>query len=249
MTTPGSSGARLLGGSPPSSLAISRRPRAVLHPALRVPGVHGFSRRATIDYEDRPYHLGWVLYVLVECTRRALHAGGSEVSAGVRHQPAPTRSLFGIPVAAVTMAEALDIVDAAIIARRPLQIGVINAAKVVNMRRDAGLRNAVLSSDIIFADGISVVWASRALGQPLPERVAGIDLMTGILRRGQRAPVSRLLPGRDRRRAARYSRADPPSFRASTWSVSTMGTSPGRKRSNWCRADRRMRGRTSSSWP
>jgi len=95
-----------------------------------------------------------------------------------------SKVLFDIPVAAVTMDEALDIVDAAIVERRQLQIGVINAAKVVNMRRDPVLRDAVLSCDVIFADGISVVWASRALGQRLPERVAGIDLMTGILRRG-----------------------------------------------------------------
>ena len=96
----------------------------------------------------------------------------------------PSRTLLGMPIAAATMDQALDIVDAAIRDRRPLQIGVVNAAKVVNMRRDDELREAVLSSDVIFADGISVVWASRLLGGRLPERVAGIDLMTGILRRG-----------------------------------------------------------------
>ncbi|MBV5330475.1 MAG: WecB/TagA/CpsF family glycosyltransferase, partial [Chlorobium sp.] len=30
-----------------------------------------------------------------------------------------------------------------------------------------------------------VVWASHILGTPLPERVAGIDLMMGMLERGQ----------------------------------------------------------------
>jgi N-acetylglucosaminyldiphosphoundecaprenol N-acetyl-beta-D-mannosaminyltransferase len=43
----------------------------------------------------------------------------------------------------------------------------------------------VLASDVILADGIAVVWAARLLGAPLPERVAGINLMAGILRRGQ----------------------------------------------------------------
>jgi N-acetylglucosaminyldiphosphoundecaprenol N-acetyl-beta-D-mannosaminyltransferase len=46
------------------------------------------------------------------------------------------------------------------------------------------LRQDVLSSDLILADGIAVVWASRLLGVELPERVPGIDLMEGILRRG-----------------------------------------------------------------
>ena len=66
--------------------------------------------------------------------------------------------------------------------RERLLIGMINAAKAVNMRRDPSLRKAVLSSDVILADGMAVVWASRLLGQPLPERVAGVDLMHELLR-------------------------------------------------------------------
>lgn len=96
----------------------------------------------------------------------------------------PTRELFGIPIAALTLEQTLDRVEHAIQARTRLQIGVVNAAKVVNMRRNDLLRDDVLSSDLILADGIAVVWASRALGLALPERVPGIDLMTGILRRG-----------------------------------------------------------------
>jgi N-acetylglucosaminyldiphosphoundecaprenol N-acetyl-beta-D-mannosaminyltransferase len=94
------------------------------------------------------------------------------------------RELFGVPIDASTMEEALDRVEAAITHRERLQIGVVNAAKVVNMQRDPGLRADVLSSDVIYADGMAVVWASRLLGRPLPERVAGIDLMKNILARG-----------------------------------------------------------------
>ncbi len=97
----------------------------------------------------------------------------------------PTRVLFGIPVAALTLEHALDRIDEAVAAREPLHIGVVNAAKIVNMRRDDDLRDSVLESDVILADGTAVVWASRILGRPLPERVAGIDLMTGMLQRGQ----------------------------------------------------------------
>jgi N-acetylglucosaminyldiphosphoundecaprenol N-acetyl-beta-D-mannosaminyltransferase len=96
-----------------------------------------------------------------------------------------TKTILGVPVAAVTMDEALDLVHDAIEDRRPLHIGVVNAAKMVNMARDPELRDAVLASNVIFADGMSVVWASRLLGERLPERVTGIDLMTGILERGK----------------------------------------------------------------
>jgi N-acetylglucosaminyldiphosphoundecaprenol N-acetyl-beta-D-mannosaminyltransferase len=100
-----------------------------------------------------------------------------------RHRPASV-DVLGVPICPATFANALEAVDEAIRARKPLHIGVVNAAKVVNMRRDSRLRAAVLKSDLIFADGMAVVWASRMLGTPLPERVAGIDLMMGILARG-----------------------------------------------------------------
>jgi N-acetylglucosaminyldiphosphoundecaprenol N-acetyl-beta-D-mannosaminyltransferase len=98
----------------------------------------------------------------------------------------PVRELFGIPICAVTMTEALDAIERAIAGRQRLQIGVVNAAKIVNMRRDAQLRQDVLASDLIVADGMSVVWASRLLGRALPERVTGIDLMLGLLQRANK---------------------------------------------------------------
>jgi N-acetylglucosaminyldiphosphoundecaprenol N-acetyl-beta-D-mannosaminyltransferase len=101
-----------------------------------------------------------------------------------RTAPALTQDVLGVHVDALTLEEVLDRVHEVIAERGRLQIGVINAAKLVNMRHDATLCEDVLSSDLILADGLSVVWASRLLGRALPERVAGIDLMLGMLRRG-----------------------------------------------------------------
>ena len=80
----------------------------------------------------------------------------------------------------------VDIVETAIRKREQLQIGVVNAAKLVNMRRDQTLFDDVTSSDMVLADGMAVVWASRILGDALPERVAGIDLMMGMLERANK---------------------------------------------------------------
>ena len=97
----------------------------------------------------------------------------------------PTRELFGLKVHALTTSQVLDIVHQRIKSRRQLLIGVINAAKIVNMRRNQQLADSVRQADLILADGASVVLASKFLRRPLPERVAGIDLMTGMLERGQ----------------------------------------------------------------
>lgn len=101
-------------------------------------------------------------------------------------KPVPTASarvVFGTPIHALTMTETLDLVDRAIVTCSRLRIGVVNAAKIVNMQRDPLLREDVVSSDLILADGMAVVWAARLLGYLLPERVAGIDLMLGMLAR------------------------------------------------------------------
>jgi N-acetylglucosaminyldiphosphoundecaprenol N-acetyl-beta-D-mannosaminyltransferase len=95
--------------------------------------------------------------------------------------PQSIGKLFGISLAPAVMEQAVSSVNEAIFKRRKHHIGVVNAAKVVKMRHDPELRQAVLDSDVIYADGMSVVWASRVLGQVLPERIAGIDLMHEIM--------------------------------------------------------------------
>ena len=91
------------------------------------------------------------------------------------------QELFGLTVDALTMAEAVGRCTDTIERGGYLSVGVINAAKVVAMRRNPALRRAVADCGIILADGQSVVWASRLLGSPLPERVAGIDLFMELL--------------------------------------------------------------------
>jgi len=49
------------------------------------------------------------------------------------------------------------------------------------MQSDAELRQSVNNCDLINADGQAVVWASKLLGSPLKERVAGIDLMENLV--------------------------------------------------------------------
>jgi len=59
-----------------------------------------------------------------------------------------------------------------------------NAAVLCMMRRDSELREACQAGDLILADGMSVVWALRAASTPVPERVAGVDLMSLLLDAG-----------------------------------------------------------------
>jgi len=105
------------------------------------------------------------------------------------------REVLGYPVMAVTSAEAVELCERSIQSRSPLQVGVLNAAKIVNASKDPALRDALLSCDAIFADGQAVVWASRILGRPLPQRVAGIDLFEDLLALASRKRYSVYLLG------------------------------------------------------
>ena len=91
------------------------------------------------------------------------------------------RPLFGMWLDPLTLDETVQRCLDAIAAGQLLEIGVVNAAKIVNMRRNPVLRDAVAGCDVVVADGQSVVWASRILGAALPERVAGIDLFQRLL--------------------------------------------------------------------
>ncbi|MBG0827435.1 WecB/TagA/CpsF family glycosyltransferase [Planomonospora sp. ID67723] len=99
---------------------------------------------------------------------------------------APRSSFLGLSLDALTLEEAVARCAVAVAARENLTVGVLNAAKIVHMRADRRLRDSVTSCDLVLADGQSVVWASRVLGQPLPERVAGIDLFTSLMEEGSR---------------------------------------------------------------
>jgi N-acetylglucosaminyldiphosphoundecaprenol N-acetyl-beta-D-mannosaminyltransferase len=59
----------------------------------------------------------------------------------------------------------------------------INAAKLIAMRKDEYLREVADRCELVTADGQAVVWASKLLRDPLPSRVAGIDLMYALLAR------------------------------------------------------------------
>jgi N-acetylglucosaminyldiphosphoundecaprenol N-acetyl-beta-D-mannosaminyltransferase len=81
----------------------------------------------------------------------------------------------------LTMQETLQIVDNTVSEGKQLHHVVVNAGKLVAMLKDLQLRQSVNESDLINADGQAVVWASKVLGKPLKERVAGIDLMVNLV--------------------------------------------------------------------
>jgi N-acetylglucosaminyldiphosphoundecaprenol N-acetyl-beta-D-mannosaminyltransferase len=99
----------------------------------------------------------------------------------LRRDPGSRVLLYGLYVDSLTMDQVIERCEQALRARARLQIGVVNAAKIVAMEKDKALRDSLVECDLILADGQSVVWASQLLRPPLPERVTGIDLFERLL--------------------------------------------------------------------
>lgn len=89
--------------------------------------------------------------------------------------------VLGCAVDRLTLDQSLERCAAALVDGTFLQQVSVNAAKVVAAREDGTLRDFIRDAELVNPDGISVVWASRLLGDALPERVTGIDLMQRLL--------------------------------------------------------------------
>jgi N-acetylglucosaminyldiphosphoundecaprenol N-acetyl-beta-D-mannosaminyltransferase len=97
------------------------------------------------------------------------------------------RDLLGLSLDALTMTQTVARCVEAVERDEYVAIGVVNAAKMVRLRHDAELRRAVTGCGMVLADGQAVVWASRVLRVPVPERVAGVDLFLELLAQAARS--------------------------------------------------------------
>ncbi|MCC7196553.1 MAG: WecB/TagA/CpsF family glycosyltransferase, partial [Gemmatimonadaceae bacterium] len=90
--------------------------------------------------------------------------------------------LLGVSIDVITMDDAVArCLELCRAPRHSHVVVTVNASHLCMMRRDPELAAACKSGHLTVADGMSVVWALRASGQPTPERVPGVDLMGRLL--------------------------------------------------------------------
>lgn len=91
--------------------------------------------------------------------------------------------LLGIEVDALTMDDTIDLITQHVESPGLSHHSGVNASKLVAAAEQPQFREVLRKADIVNADGMSVVWASRLLGTRLPERVTGIDTLPHLLDR------------------------------------------------------------------
>lgn len=98
-----------------------------------------------------------------------------------RHR-APPIALLGIPFEPITLAGAVRRIEQMVASRRPHYVVTPNVDFLVQARRDAELRRVLIDADLVVCDGTPLQWSSLLLGNALPERVAGADLVPRLIR-------------------------------------------------------------------
>ncbi|MEZ5296356.1 MAG: WecB/TagA/CpsF family glycosyltransferase [Ilumatobacteraceae bacterium] len=97
----------------------------------------------------------------------------------------PPSLVFGVPISHVDNDSVVDrIVELATLGRQrgtTHQVATVNVDFLVNGLGDAAVLSILRRADMCLADGMPVVWAARAFGAPLPERVAGADLVPRLI--------------------------------------------------------------------
>jgi len=103
--------------------------------------------------------------------------------------PAPAYVL-GVRVDRVSQLQALDLMDQMIVLLRASgntlpcqQIVTVNTEFVMAAQKNIEFRQTINNAALVVADGIGVVWATRFVGFPTPERITGTDTLVALAKR------------------------------------------------------------------
>lgn len=91
-------------------------------------------------------------------------------------------AILGVPFDNVTTAQTIALIEQMVNSRRPHYIATANVDFLVQAAKDVELRRILFDAHLVICDGTPLVWASRLLGNPLPERVAGSDIVPLVLK-------------------------------------------------------------------
>jgi len=91
--------------------------------------------------------------------------------------------ILGVRFDDITLDDAVDKALYYIENGLPCRVVTPNAEIVYSAKNDEGFKNILNSSEIVLPDGIGIVYASRILGKPISERVAGIEFAETLIKK------------------------------------------------------------------
>lgn len=107
----------------------------------------------------------------------------------------PRAWMFDIPFDALTFEQAVEALIRLAEGDAASYAVTANVDHVVRFARRPEVRPLYLRADLVLADGMPLIWASKLLGTDLPERVAGSDLLPALCARAAERRLSVFLMG------------------------------------------------------
>jgi N-acetylglucosaminyldiphosphoundecaprenol N-acetyl-beta-D-mannosaminyltransferase len=86
-------------------------------------------------------------------------------------------AVLGLPLANVTASEAVEEIERLILSGGTHQVATANLDFWLNSLNDVHLHRIIAGCSLVLPDGMPLVWISRLLGNPLKERVSGVDMV------------------------------------------------------------------------
>jgi N-acetylglucosaminyldiphosphoundecaprenol N-acetyl-beta-D-mannosaminyltransferase len=113
------------------------------------------------------------------------------LSIDMSHLHLPTPALVaGVRVDRISQLQTLDAIEQIIALRRQQngqlpcqQVVTVNPEFLMVAQRNNEFRRAINEAALVVADGMGIVWATRYLREPVPERITGTDLLPELARR------------------------------------------------------------------
>jgi N-acetylglucosaminyldiphosphoundecaprenol N-acetyl-beta-D-mannosaminyltransferase len=114
--------------------------------------------------------------------------------AGSRRESERIR-VMEMPLDAVTFADAVSRVETGMRGARGGAVLTPNLDVLRQYQRSPGLREAFESIELLVADGVPLVWASRLQGTPVPARITGTDMLWAAVELAAKHHASVFLAG------------------------------------------------------
>lgn len=133
---------------------------------IPTPDLHVGSIVPLIPSEDRP------------ASPATTTPGQPVIDPTVDHLERPDKTVvWDVPFDRVTMEQGIDRIAALVTRRTPSYVITANLNYLMLHHRQPGMNRVSEDADVILADGQPIVWRSRFSAKPLPERVAGSEMI------------------------------------------------------------------------